>query len=1031
MTARVSSPVFIGRAAELDQLEHAVQQAVSGAPSIVLVGGEAGIGKSRLVAEAAAHASERDAIVLRGACVDLGGGDGLPFAPIAEALRELVRSVDPASLAALMDAATLDLARLLPALGAVAGSTGVQAPPDELAQTRLFEAFLTLIGRVGSIGPVILVMEDLHWADPATRDLAAFLARNARDERLCVIATYRTDELHRRHPLRTWLAEMQRLASVRLVRLEPFDSAESTAQIEAILGGESAAAVVTTIHERAEGNPFFAEELLAAGATGPGDQLPASLRDVLLARANGLSEPARRLLGVMAVGSRAADEALLSRVSGTTEAEVVAALDEAASQSLVVASDDGTASGYTFRHALLREAFYDDLLPGPRRRFHATFAAVLAEKPRLDGAAGAAQVAEIAGHASAAHDLPLALRRWIEAARASDAAFAFVSAAGAYERALELWDVVPQADRPAGLSQVRLLEEAAGSMLAARELTRSGEVLRLALEQLDEGADPTLRARLLEMLARSLFLMNDFGGAISLLDAAAAAVAREPDSADGARVLSLLSWTVWAHGNYRRAADLAERALRMSLATGARGPELMSTRTLGGALVVIGDADRGLPLLRESLVKGKDWGDLDARAECYQMLSSALADCDELEESIEVGLEGMAWLRTFRQWRGAGVILPLLTAVGLWRLGEWDRAQAIFDEVAQTTPTGLSELQLGAMSALLAVRQGRLDVALPLEPMAAKWSALNWDAALIGQVHAALIEVALSERRFDDARAHADRAIDLLEGTEDVRFRSRLIELSIRLESETAGTARARRDGPGERTAMERGQARLELLRELMATYADNASPVFADARRSAVLAEAEATRLAGTSDPEAWAAAADVFRARGLPYELAWCRYRQAEALLSVAAARDDAAGALSEAASICRRLGAQPLGEAVARLAAVARLELASDVGPLPAAGPGDEVPAGNEPPADPYGLTEREREVLGLLASGLSNRGIAETLVISESPARVHVSNILGKLGVANRVEAATIAVRLGVGGDGRRDGSLGTSPQVVST
>src|SRR4029079_13802583 len=183
------------------------------------------------------------------------------------------------------------------------------------------------------------------------------------------------------------------------------------------------------------GNPFFAEELLAAGATGPDDQLPASLRDVLLARANALSEPARRLLGVVAVGGRAADEPLLTRVSGIAEADLTAALDEATSQNLLVPSDDGTAAGYAFRHALLREALYDDLLPGTRRRLHARYAEVLGEKPPLDGAARAAQLVEIAGHATAAYALPLALRRWIEAARASDASFASMSAVGAYGRA--------------------------------------------------------------------------------------------------------------------------------------------------------------------------------------------------------------------------------------------------------------------------------------------------------------------------------------------------------------------------------------------------------------------------------------------------------------------------------------------------------------------------------------------------------------------------------------------------------------------
>ena len=187
MTARVSSPVFIGRVAELDQLDRGLLRAASGTSSIILVGGEAGIGKSRLVAEAVADAAGARLIILRGSCVDLGGDDGLPFAPIAEALRELVRRLDPESLAALMDPATLDLARLMPALGAADGSAGLRATaPGELAQTRLFEAFLTLVGRVGSTAPVALVLEDLHWADAATRDLTAFLARNARDERLCV-----------------------------------------------------------------------------------------------------------------------------------------------------------------------------------------------------------------------------------------------------------------------------------------------------------------------------------------------------------------------------------------------------------------------------------------------------------------------------------------------------------------------------------------------------------------------------------------------------------------------------------------------------------------------------------------------------------------------------------------------------------------------------------------------------------------------------------------------------------------------------
>jgi DNA-binding CsgD family transcriptional regulator len=1008
MTARVSSPVFIGRAAELDALERAMQRAESGAPSIVLVGGEAGIGKSRLVAEAAAHAAAGGAIVLRGACVDLGGDDGLPFAPIAEVLRELVRRLDAASLASLMDPATLDLARLLPALGNAAASSDLRlAPPGELAQTRLLEAFLTLLGRVGSMAPVIIVLEDLHWADAATRDLVAFLARNARDERLCVIGTYRTDELHRRHPLQAWLAELHRVASVDLVRLRSFDPTESAAQIEAILGNEVQPEVISAIHERTEGNPFFAEELLAAGATRPDDQLPANLRDVLLVRVSALSEPARRLLGVAAVGGQTTNEDLLARVAGLPLADVAASLEEAASHGLVV--PDASLPAYAFRHALLREAVYDDLLPGPRRRLHAAFAAALAEAPRLDGAAGAAQLAEIAGHASAAHDLPMALRHWLEAARASMRAFAIAGSAASYERALELWDVVPPGERPEGIEYVDLLEEAAWAMLRARLLNRSSELTRLAMEALDADADPARRVRVLEVRARSSFMLNDMAGAIVLLEEAAELVADGADRADAARILSVLSWTVWAYGNYRRATEIAERAVAIAGEAGELGPELMAMRSQGAAYVVTGDADRGLPLLREALAKAKSWNNYEALLWGYEMLATGLGDSDELDEAVEVEIEALAWARSFGSLRASGGFLAVDAARTWVRLGEWGQAQAMCDEFGRTGPQGLGELQLGAMSSLLAVRKGELEAARPLHGLIAAWSTVKWDAAMVGHVYEAQLELALAEHRYQDGRSDAERAIDLLEGTDDVRFRSRLIELAIRVESELAAIARARRDGPGERAAIERGTSYLDLLRSLMAAHADPASPVFAHARRNAVLAEAEATRLIGASDPARWSAAADVFRARGFPYELAWCRYRQAEAQLAAGESRAAAAVALSEAASICRRLGARPLHDEVTRLAAVARLELTTDSA-SPAEPAPQEASTDGALPADPYGLTAREQEVLGLLASGMSNRGIADALFISESTVRVHVSNILGKLGVANRVEAATIAVRL---------------------
>ncbi|HZA81133.1 MAG TPA: AAA family ATPase, partial [Actinomycetes bacterium] len=306
MTATLTSPTFVGRTEELARLAAAADRAAAGAPTAVLIGGEAGVGKTRLVGELVASAREAGATVLVGGCVELGG-EGVPFAPLIEALRPFLRDLDEPQLAQLVPGpARAELARLWtanqPELGdrLPSPSGGLGTGPGGFGlgsdQGRLFELLLVLLERLGAERPAVLVVEDLHWADRSTRDLLAFLVRNLRHGRLLLVMTYRSDELHRRHPLRPFLAELDRGRRVERLELERFGRDEVAAQLAGIQGAPAPAELTERIHARSDGNAFFVEELAATAAAGADGELPPSLRDTLLARIELLPEPTQQVL---------------------------------------------------------------------------------------------------------------------------------------------------------------------------------------------------------------------------------------------------------------------------------------------------------------------------------------------------------------------------------------------------------------------------------------------------------------------------------------------------------------------------------------------------------------------------------------------------------------------------------------------------------------------------------------------------------------------------------------------------------------
>ena len=367
MRARLSSTHFVGRVGELAELELALRESTSRRPVLVLLGGESGVGKTRLVTEFERRL-EDESLALRGEAVEQGDGE-LPYAPLLSALRPLVRSRHEA-LDALSSGSRAQLASLLPGLDD--GGSALRDRQDPSAQLRLFEALLELIDLLSEDRPLALILEDMHWADRSTRTFVSFLARSLRQERVMLLLTYRADELHRRHALRPLLSELERLDRARRIELSPFDRDELAEALSDILGAAPSAELVERLFARSEGNPLYTEELLAAGLDGRG-AAPQSLRDAFLLRIERLSPDAQRTARAIAVGRRL-DEDVLSGLMSIDHDALHEALREAVAEQVLITDEDGS---FLFRHALLREALYDDLLPGERGELHLALARLL------------------------------------------------------------------------------------------------------------------------------------------------------------------------------------------------------------------------------------------------------------------------------------------------------------------------------------------------------------------------------------------------------------------------------------------------------------------------------------------------------------------------------------------------------------------------------------------------------------------------------------------------------------------------------
>jgi predicted ATPase len=438
MGQRVSCPVLVGRGAEVARLRAAIERAAAGQPATVLVAGEAGIGKTRLVTEAAGYAAGLGVVALAGGCLDVGEGV-LAYAPVVEALRPLAGLLGPGELERVLDGAGEELARLVPELG----SRDTARRAGQLEPSRLFELLLGMLHRIAERAPVLLVAEDLHWADQSTRDLLAFLVRNLRAG-VALVLTCRSDEPRPGHPLGPFLAELSRGGRAERLELGRLGRRELTELVAGILGEPPSPSLAREILARAEGNPFFAEELLAARREGT--RMPPALRDLLLARVDALPESAQRVLEAAAVAGSRVDHELLAAATGRDGGQLVPLLREAVARHLL-AVDEGN-GGYMFRHALVQEAVYGELLPVQRAPLHAAYARALDRRiGRCDADAGgtAVELAQLAYHWQGAGDQGQALPSLVRAGQAAELAAAPAEALEHYQRALDLWEQAPAA----------------------------------------------------------------------------------------------------------------------------------------------------------------------------------------------------------------------------------------------------------------------------------------------------------------------------------------------------------------------------------------------------------------------------------------------------------------------------------------------------------------------------------------------------------------------------------------------------------
>ncbi|CAM4197241.1 helix-turn-helix transcriptional regulator [Nocardiopsis rhodophaea] len=995
MERRDPSPVFVGRNAELKELLDDADLARREASTAVLITGEAGVGKSRLLREYAERAAMGR--VVTGGCLELGVG-GVPFAPFITVLRLLARETGVVG-----ERRPREMTRLLPELGNVPDSA------DE-GRARLFEEILTFFEAAAEPGGLTVILEDLHWADTSTRDLLVFLLRNLHTAPVQLLISLRTDDLHRGHPLRRLLPELERLPSVGRLDLAPLNRDEVARQAAGIRGEDLPADDVNLVYERSGGNPLFVESFMEYGdlATAP---VPEGPRELLLGALRPLDDTARSVLKSVSLGGEQVSHELLATVTGLPSDELDSALRAAIDANVLRTSGEH----YVFRHALLAEAVQEDLLPGERVRLHRRFADALeAGAPGLGARTAAARLAH---HAYAAHDLPRALEAAWRAARHARGALAHPEALDMVERVLELWEQVPDAAERVGTPHARVLWRAS---LIARALGRPLRAIEYATEALDQRLpsfptadfpgydhlpeqDRVLLADLLHARGEARREMAGDGG----LEDLAWALDMLPEKHQGrAKVMATIASTHLMRGHDDDAARGARRALDLARAVGDRRSEADALITLG---TVIGHdrtaGTKGRGMLEEAARIAREIERPLVEFRAVVNLGAFLKYSGRFGEAVQVWRAGLERARQLGLLRAHGALFVVGVADGLILFGRLEDARAILRSVS-TAENPLGRARMLASEADIHLLQGSLPAAR--EAVDEYYRVLpertSAPVQFVG-MRALQVELALAAGNLDEA---AERALSLLH--EERPWTRRWIWLAHLLVPIAKVVARLRREARRDTAYVEPADAVACGLRRLIRLFerdGDRAHWPIEGVMLSiarALLAE----------DPEKayeyWRTAVAGARRFAARIEL----IRSLTGLAECAARlghRDTAEQSLAEARALAEECSAGALLGEVGRVAEEAGIAVAPSTGTTQVTGEGSAGSASTAPSPARTGLlaalTPRETEVLAMITRGRTNREIANELMISIKTVSVHVSNVLAKLGVSNRNAAAVRA------------------------
>ena len=998
----MAAPVaFVGREGDLSRL----LAALGGGVRLVLVMGDAGVGKTRFVGEGAARAAAAGVVIVRGECLPLA--ETLPLLPVAAAAGELARAGGGGLVDAALEAAPAyvrgEMARLVPGLGSGDGP-GPGGRDEGWWRGRLFSAAAELLAAAASSAgsPVGLVIEDVHWADAATLDFLTFLARGSWDA-VSVVVTCRGDEAPVAGHVAHWLAAVRGAAGVEEIRLGPLSRSEVAQQVAALAGGPVPAGVADELYARAEGNPFYTEQLVAVGLAGRAGGglcvpagLPGRLAELLVARAGRCTGDARAVLAGLAVAGRPLTEELLGAVTGLGAGAVRGRLRELADARLL--AEDTVGGACRPRHALLAEAVVGGLLPGERAVLHERTARALVAA-RDEALAG-----EVAGHWQAAGCPAEELTARVAAAEAAERVFGYAEAAAHWQRAIELRRAQPGAADAPGTDVPGLYLRAIDTLEWSGNEVHAGVVAEEAYRRFAGDSDPGTAAAVCRRAARYRAIDAPDGG-LALIEEALRLFEQAPPSADHARAwLNYADICPRASGGrlegirpaLSRALEIAEAATATALI-----PHVLARiagDTFGGGRIEEGFAflERGWALARAA-----DAG--MALARLAEVESDALLKLARFDLAADVAVTGLESARQagLEASRGA-TILAFNACEALLASGRTAEAAALIDPLT-AGPPDRDHWPVHEARAELDLLRGDTGAA------ARRWRLIDAISALFGGVEYAresaqrAAELALWAGRPGDALGEVQRVLPLFKSPDLTILGGRLLVAGLRACADLAEQARARRDEPAIETARAAADALTSWVGQLAgAPFTDHAFVATIPAERATW--DAERTRLAVACDPEAWRAAAKTWEGLGCPHRAGYAWWRQAQAQLDAGQPATAAAAALRAAAAAAD--GHAPLLAQVGLLAERARI-------PLQPLAPGTPKASRAQARAPaPFGLTGRELAVLRLLAAGRTNAQIGAELYISPSTASVHVTSILRKLGVSGRVQAAAVAERAGL-------------------